>query len=221
MELHLVWRLSPRTYADQVSPPGELPNGGKPLPVAVRAWVETIGWGVIAGGGYGLALVALIFAMTVRGGDVDQLAKAAGIAASVGVIALVWGGLLGLGYGIVAGFPMAVAMTALSATRSPGRSMSVRLLGAITAFTAVAVTGGGVLLGLDEAWGPAYGVAMLDQETSSTAFWFTVLAIAPGVIAGAIFAWRTPSIAFPGTPITRAGLAAPERRVTTVGQLPL
>jgi hypothetical protein len=202
-----------------MSSPQALANPGKPLPVAVRAWVEAVGWGAIAGAGYGVAVVAVIGAFGVLEGGSGRSADAAGILVVSTTVALTWGGLLGAVYGTIAGFPMAVAMTALSTLVRPERSLSLRLLGAAGAFLAVSAVGGGLLVGLARGW-------LLTSELSNTyqsegwSFWLAALAFAPGVIAAAIFAWRTPSVVHPRTPATPPHLAAPERRVAAVAQLP-
>jgi hypothetical protein len=201
-----------------MSSPQALANPGKPLPVAVRTWVEAVGWGAIAGAGYGVAVVAVIGAFGVLEGGSGRSAEAAGFLVVGATVALTWGGLLGAGYGTIAGFPMAVAMTALSVLVRPERSLSLRLLGAAVAFLGVSTVGAGVSFGLGQWWWPNDGAG--SRDASSLFFWLATLAFAPGVIAAAIFAWRTPAVVHPRTPATPPHLAAPERRVAAVAQLP-
>jgi hypothetical protein len=134
------------------------------------------------------------------------------------MVALTWGGLLGAVFGTIAGFPMAVALTALSALVRPERALSLRLLGAAIAFLAVSAVGAGVSFGLDQWWWPNNGAG--SRDPSSLFFWLATLAFPPGVIAAVIFAWRTPSVVRPRPPATPPHLAAPERRVAAVAQLP-
>ncbi len=188
--------------------------------MAVRAWVESVGWGGIAGAGYGLLLLGGLMLLSLPGAspDANDWTSITAFGVYGAYLALVWGGLLGGAYGVVSGVPIAVAMSALSALVAPERAAPLRVLGAISAFTAVVATGVGLSLGVDRnLTGMGYRTTGLGAP--STAFWIAVFAVAPGAIASAIFAWRTPSIARRGRTAERPVFASAVDRRAAVARL--
>ncbi len=190
------------------------------MPVAVRAWVEAIGWGGVAGAGYGLLLLGGLMVLSLPGAtpDANDWTSITAFGVYGAYLALVWGGLLGGAYGVVAGVPIAVAMSALSALLAPERVVLQRVLGALSALMAVVATGVGLGLGVDRNL-TGMGYRTTGPGAPSTALWIAVFAVVPGVIAATIFAWRTPSIARRGRTAERPLFAPAENREAAVARL--
>ncbi len=186
----------------------------------MRAWVECVGWGAVAGAGYGLLILSGISVSTLAGAatDPNEWAGIAVFGVYAAYLAVVWGGLMGAAYGAVSGVPIAVVMTTLSRLIPFDRPVLLRVLGAVTASTTVVLTGVGLVLVLEPEL-PAAGFGTNERDAAATAFWFAVFSLVPGAIGAAIFAWRTPSIAGRRRTAERPLFASAEDRRAAVARL--
>ncbi|MEO8108048.1 MAG: hypothetical protein ABI720_12095 [Actinomycetes bacterium] len=188
----------------------------RPLGVLLRSIVEGMGWGAIASAAYGALLVVVVISVATLTDGIDDPDSVILIFLTATMVVAVYGLFIGLGQGFLVGFVVGATLASVAAidsgTSRPSPSVA-RIIGATEAFVIVAATGAAFVFAFN---GGLSGLQDEVERVSAWALvrWFGSISIVPGLIAGAIFAWRTPIIVRISR-LPRPPLARPDQRRAT------
>ena len=204
----------------------------RPLVVAGRSLGEGVFWGTVCSATYGVLVGVGLFALPAfHASGVDEALTAAGFIAAVFTIGATVGAVLGLVAGLVVGAVSGVAL----AVAAPGRPLAAgasltfaRVVGGVSASLTMAALGAGVVLyNLPDGHRSTPGAPrripvprfdMASVDLAEAGILLATLALVPAVVAGAVFAWRSPAIVRSGLADTPR-LATPDERRNAVARM--
>lgn len=176
------------------------PEVGTPRRVAGRAWLESLLWGMTLTTLYGAVVLAgwTALASAINGTLMSEWTTVLAFLA-IGLLVLgfagpLYGAMLGAASGMAIGASLGL-LASIASRRGGVASSATRAIGAASAFLSVAG-----LLGLGAAAWAAGDKGQLLTEVRGPELWDVVFfSVPPGLIAAAVFAWRSPKILQAGT----------------------